>query len=421
MLADMQRARMLAWELPKLGWEVEVLAPLASEIRQDAVDPDSNDFFPKHTPVHEVGSFCRSGFEMIGSRTHSWRTLPTIYWRGCQLLASKNFALVYFSTTTFVYFVLGSCWFKRFGIPYVLDFHDPWVKQETVKGESLIGWKRRIARGLSAKLERSAVVNAAGLVAVSPKYIESLSRRYAMDHPAWLAPEKNAVIPFATLPTDLVEARKLMPQDTATEGAEIAIHYVGAGGAIMARSFSLICRTLMGLRAENNPLVNRVRIRLYGTTYDWKTGDAKLLEGIAQHAGVGDLIVEQPERVSYRRSLELLLKSDGALILGVDDVGYMPSKLFSYALSGKPLLACLRWESPAYAEFQRTPGLGHALWFDTRGEMTAAEASREIGTFLTECASRQIFDRRLILEPHLASAMARRHVELFEKCITKAK
>ena len=26
-IADMHRARMLAWELPKLGWEVEVLAP----------------------------------------------------------------------------------------------------------------------------------------------------------------------------------------------------------------------------------------------------------------------------------------------------------------------------------------------------------------------------------------------------------
>ncbi len=27
MIADMHRARHLAWELPKLGWQVEILAP----------------------------------------------------------------------------------------------------------------------------------------------------------------------------------------------------------------------------------------------------------------------------------------------------------------------------------------------------------------------------------------------------------
>jgi hypothetical protein len=27
MIADMQRTRQLAWELPELGWEVEVLCP----------------------------------------------------------------------------------------------------------------------------------------------------------------------------------------------------------------------------------------------------------------------------------------------------------------------------------------------------------------------------------------------------------
>ena len=27
MIADMHRARQLAWELPQLGWEVEILSP----------------------------------------------------------------------------------------------------------------------------------------------------------------------------------------------------------------------------------------------------------------------------------------------------------------------------------------------------------------------------------------------------------
>src|SRR5205823_6151805 len=99
------------------------------------------------------------------------------------------------------------------------------------------------------------------------------------------------------------------------------------------------------------------------------------LEEVATKAGVADLVAERPERVSYRRSLELLLESDGALVLGVDDSGYMPSKLFNYGLSGKPLLASLHRESPGFSKFQEIRSLGHVLWFDNDKEMSISEAS----------------------------------------------
>ena len=65
---------------------------------------------------------------------------------------------------------------------------------------------------------------------------------------------------------------------------------------------------------------------------------------------------EYPARVTYRRSLELLLQGDGALVLGVDDAGYMPSKLATYAYSGKPLLACLHRDGPALAMLRERAG-----------------------------------------------------------------
>src|SRR5262249_28675696 len=114
---------------------------------------------------------------------------------------------------------------------------------------------------------------------------------------------------------------------------------------------------------------------------------------------------------------ELLLESDGALILGVDDEGYMPSKLFNYSFSGKPLLASLRRDSAAFAQFKKTPELGHVLWFVSSGEMPMTEATNVLSTFLREVTARRNFDRRTILEPFLASAMARRHAALFEACL----
>lgn len=416
MLADMQRARALAWELPSTGWDVEVLTPASSEIRQDAIEPDASVFFAPLVQVHEVGSYGRWIFELFGSRSTGWRTFWPIYRRGRALLATGRFDLVYFSTTMFSYCVLGSCWKGEFGVPYVLDFHDPWAREPFAASQKHNA-KARLSEWMAVSMERQAVIDAAGLVAVSPRYIETLERRYRDAHPAWLEPARHAVIPFGILERDLVEAGKTAKPSQTNRSSELSIHYVGVGGAIMARSFSLICRTLALLRSEGNPLVDRLRIRLYGTTYNWKLGDIKQLEVVAQDAGVGDLVREHPGRVSYRRSLELLLESDGALILGVDDAGYMPSKLFGYALSAKPLLASLHRDSPAFAQFRNNSSLGQVIWIGGDGEMPTAEAAKTVVTFLRDTASRQIFDRSTVLEPYLAAAMARRHAELFNACV----
>jgi len=418
MVADMQRARMLSWELPKLGWEVEVLTPRAREVRQDVVEPQPAEFFPTDTRVHQVGSIAAGLFAALGSRSHSWRTLWTMRQRGDELIRSNRFDLVFFTTTTFIYFSLGPRWRRKFAIPYVIDFHDPWVRDDAVALRPR-NWKRPLIERLSIHMERASVVDATGLVAVSPRYIETLRRRYGVWNPLWLARNRHAVIPFGALGTDLAEAAKTAKCDRQRSADELAIHYVGVGGAIMSRSFALICRALALLRAQGNPLIDRVRIRLFGTTYNWKPGDAKPLQLAAQEAGVGDLVTEIPERVSYRRSLELLLESDGALILGVDDSGYMPSKLFAYALSGRPLLASLRKDSPAFARFQDSPDLGNAVWFDQHGDMPLTDALAVVNKFLQQAANRQSFDRNEMLKPFLAPAMAGRHAELFNACLER--
>jgi hypothetical protein len=95
----------------------------------------------------------------------------------------------------------------------------------------------------------------------------------------------------------------------------------------------------------------------------------------------------------------------------------VPSKLFSYALSGKPLLASLHRDSPAFAQFRAIPAMGHVLWFDGSGEMPITDATRVVENFLREAAAHRTFDRRAMLEPFLAPNMALRHVELFNACL----
>jgi hypothetical protein len=211
----------------------------------------------------------------------------------------------------------------------------------------------------------------------------------------------------------------MVAADLATRGAKRGgvrrIIYVGAGGPVMRRSFALLCTTLAQLRKENCRLFDGLQFGFRGTKLGWRKGNVREMADFADRLGLADLITEEPERVTYRRSIELLLESDGALVLGVDDSGYMPSKLFSYALPGKPLLGIVRRDGPAYAHMRQLSA--NTLWFDAIQDMPAAGAVNELRLFIEDVAAKRTVDRRTVLEPMLGAAMARRHADLFDACV----
>lgn len=417
MLADMQRARMLCCELPQNGWDVELLAPGDAFQRPVYMDPESAALRPSDIPLHEAPLCCDRVFQLFRMRSVGWRAFWPMYRLGLRLLRSRRFDLVYISTAQFNLFCLGRLWHRKLRVPYVLDFHDPWFRETRKYVTTPRGLKFCMSARLSKLLEPIALERAAGLVSVSPHYLEQLARRYPRS--ACTSPERGAVIPFGATARDF-EVARVGKHTTGSAGNQstIDVAYVGAGGAIMVKSFRRIVEAVAQLRTTRPELVNRLRIRLCGTNPFWKEGDPKELESIAQQHGVGDLVSEQPNRIGYLAALRLIVEANGLLILGVDDAGYMPSKLFSYALSGKPLLASLHRDSPAQVHLRRIPELGHALWFDCDGEMPLAEATKIMGTFLEQAAARRRIDRTQALEPYLAPAMARRHANLFEAVLS---
>jgi hypothetical protein len=417
MAADMHRARHLAWELPKLGWDVEILSPDSSFQPSSWMDSDSAAFFQPDTTVHFVPRFFPHIFRLLGIGNIGWRALLPMYFTGGKLLTRGYYDLVYITTAQFPLFLLGWGWWMRLKIPYVLDFHDPCYGDERDKpGIRRRGLKHAVSRWTSKYIESISTTKAAGVIAVSPNYSETLRRRYEKGRPAWLfSSRRHAVIPFAVLPHDLIEAGTSVA--AAAEQQPRRIIYVGVGGQIMLRSFALVCEALSYLRVREPRLVDAIRIELYGTISGWREGEPRHLALKAQERGVGHLVREHPGRVSYRRSLNLLVESDGGLILGNDDIGYMPSKLFTYGLSGKPLLASLRYEGPAYSQFLDTPELGRAIWFRESTEIPITEAAEVVKAFIHDIVARRNIDRRSILEPFLAPAEARRHVDLFEACL----
>jgi hypothetical protein len=418
MIADMQRARQLAWELPKLDWEVEVLSPSTEYQPASCIDEDSREFFSPYAKAHYVPKLFPTLFKMAGVGNIGWRALLPLWSAGRRLLKQNHFDMIYISTAQFPLFLLGPLWQTQLGVPYVLDLHDPLYRE----GTSHPTWakpslKHYLSSLIARQVESYIAERAQGVIAVSPNYINAWRRRYESEQPAWLGSGRSEAIPFSALPRDLCEAAKGVAPDEQAKEPPFRIAYAGVGGAVMARSFTLFTQALSRLRIRNPELCKLIRVDLLGTILGWQPGQARTLADIAAKWGIDDLIQEDPCRLSYRRSLELLLRSRGALILGVDDVGYMPSKLFNYALSGKPLLATVHRDGPAFAKFQSIPELGHAIWIGQDKDMPVEEAMDVLESFLREVVTQKTFDRSGNIAPYLAPTMAKRHAEVFEACL----
>ena len=409
MPANMHRVRLMAWHLREHGWDFDILCPAMTFQRPEWLDPDASRFFAPEATVIETGTVPGRGFlDALGIRSASWQALLPMYQAGAVALRRQKYDLVFISTTAFNFFCLGRLWRGKFGTPYILDFQDPWFRE--IKGLKTTKhvWKGRLGNRLSCYMERFAVQKADGLVSVSPNYLEVLKSRY----PKAASFEKGnfATIPFGARLDDFPPAvTSNKPNGTLTIG------YVGVGSVVMEKSFRRLAMGLARLRWQQPDLLNRVRIRLFGTDGGWREGDRKILQHQADIAGIGDLVTEDPRIVPYSQATAIAAAADSLLVLGVDDPAYMASKLFSYAQLGKPLLACLQRDSQMNGYFEKYPELGTALHFGIGEEEEKREDVR-IREFLGQLATNETVDRRNVLAEHSSLAMTRKIVELFAKC-----
>lgn len=406
--ANIHRIRQLSWSLRKAGWEAEILAPGEEVQNPEWMDPRGSELFPRDVPVHLAQPSQPDWLLMAGVRGMGWRGWVPMARKGSDLLQSGRFNLVYISTTQFNFFCLGSWWKKKHQIPYILDFHDPWYRP----GQSIETTTNRLKANLGNRiariLERWAVQEATGLVSVSPYYLTELRSRYPRAR--CFRGDRTAVIPFGFTEVDFALP---LPKKPATRKKQIV--YVGVGAELMAKSFRRILEGLKRLLEKEPEKLKGIKIRLYGTDGRWKLGQPKILQNLAEKMEMGGLVEEDPTILAYSRSLELMKQADGLLVLGVEDPAYMPSKLFSYSRSGKPLLASLVEGTQAKSYFLETPEIGHLITFG-KTERSLGEET-EIQEFLEEVMQAREFQRPKVREKYSDQAMSGQHADIFEKCI----
>lgn len=371
--ADSHRVRLLLPHLHKHGCDVEVLAVDPRDVR-GPVDPWLAERVPQTVPMHRVRAWPLRGWGLNGL---AQRAMVPIYRKGSQLLALGRFDLVFFSTTRFHLHVLGPLWQRRFGVPFCMDYQDPWVNDYYRNHPEIVPPGGRIKYGLSDWLhragERNVVRRCSGFLAVSQAYLQSLTDRYG---PA-AAHQPRLVKPFPAEPAEFEDLLSAAASKTQRGGRSRLIRYIGRGGpdmATAARAFFQAWRELID-RGVLSP--EAIRFEAIGTSYYADRAPQPTLAPIAASEGLGDLVTEQPQRLSYRETLTALLAADALVVFGSDDPAYTASKIYPYLLARRPLLAVFQAQSSVVSLLDDVGG-AHCARFDTTGlKEGAATAMRQ--------------------------------------------
>ncbi|MFN3890336.1 MAG: glycosyltransferase [Beijerinckiaceae bacterium] len=363
-LAGVHRGRHLAKHLPSHGWKPIVIRAHEKHYTEN--------------PDEELGKLVSASLDQIRTGALPSRVARVFgvgdiglraYFhlaRGIAGGVSRYSPSVILITGSPFYPMLLAGWVRRrFGLPVVLDFQDPWV---SAHGATRPEWsKGGLAHRLALALEPKAVRQAAWITSVSDTQNAEMSNRYP-----WLHAGRMSAIPIGGDPDDFVALRNCAPvANGAILLGKINICYVGTFLPRAAPVLRMLFKAVARLRSEAPELAARLRLIFVGTSNQPSIAVAArathLVSAIAAEEGVGDLVYEFPVRAPYLEALSVLASAQGILLLGSDEPHYTASKIYPALMSGRPWLSIFHARSSAHAILTRAGGGASFCFEDENG------------------------------------------------------
>ena len=352
-LVGAQRARLFSRYLPEFGWEPIVITG----------DPDRYEEKPDPDLLHLVAP------ELRVVHAPTWSTRPVrlvgdvgvrAFWGCYRVLANlarrREIDFVLVTVPSHFLAPVGRLVHDRYGVPFGLDYQDPWVNRwPGVEVPLSRAWA---SYTLSTWLEPFAVRGASLITGMATGYVAGMLER----NPQVARDAVVACMPMGIAAEDYELVRRLdRPPFLFDEGDGI-FHMIYAG-ALLPAGVVVLDAFLAGLGElkERAPSVAaRLRVHFVGTGRTADDPKGYRVAPRAEAAGVADMVDEHPARIGYVDALNHLGHSDAVLVLGSTEAHYTPSKVFQAMLSRRPVFALLHEASTAVG-IVREAGAGVVL------------------------------------------------------------
>lgn len=355
----------------------------------------------------------------IGLGSIALRSLLPMYTKGSELIKSTKPDLIFISTTQFPVMILGRIWRMRYGIPYVLDFQDPW---HTEHYKSLPKAQRPpkywFSYRLNKLLEPGTIRNASGIISVTQAYIDAFHKRYptTKDQP-------YTIIPFGASEKDLSSKfDKYIPDfyDKGILNKKKKIVYTGVVNNEMLPIIEMIFRAITEILNNRPDLQHEYAMAFIGTNYG--NGDHKQgkLTALIQKYELQSFVFEFEERLGYLSTLQVQKKASILLLCGTTDKDYIASKLAPYMLSGNPILAVYHKNSALSASIESEARI-ESVFFESKEHLfRLQEEIQEKLNLLLENTSFYAQQEICHPEKYNTEKLSQQQTEFFNKVLSRS-
>ncbi len=384
-----QRVRFFARHLPTFGWTPIVLT-VEPRYYEERLDPEIDALLPPGLEIVRTGAWRAGLTRPVGIGDLGLRAYPQLRAALRALCPVRRPDVVLFVGPPWYPFLLGPGVRRAYGIPYVLDYIDPWVNAMGADGR---WWTKAFwARQLALRLEPLAVRQAAHVVAVSAGTAATVRARCPE-----LTADRCTEVPYGLEPDDFV-ALRARPRPNPFWRSDDGAFHLAYVGAMLPRGYDTLralFAAVAALRRANPDIGARLRLHFIGTTYDPRP-PRQLVWPVADAMGLADIVTEHAARVPYLDALNAMCSADALLALGSSERHYTASKIYPSVLTGRPLLAIYHAESSVCDVVRRT-GAGVLVTYDDAHP--AGDQLDRIGAALAH-----VLERRMAEAPRSGSA-----------------
>lgn len=334
-LTAVHRARFFANHLPGLGWDPTILT-VHEKYYEEALDWNLFKLLPKGLRIEKVNAIKITKPRIIGDI--GLRAFYSMYRRAKQLIQKEKFDFLYITIPSFYGALWGRWLHANTGIPYGIDYIDPWVHEfpGSERTFSRHWWATRVSR----ILEPIAVKKASLISGVAASYFSGVIER----NPALKNSCEFVAIPYGSERSDheAVPNLNIAPYIFHHESGKIKLVYAGA---MLPKAYPILEKVFKSLQQQPEIFAN-IEFHFIGTGKSPTDIHGFNIKPMAMKYGLWEKSVfEFPARIPYLDVLVHLKEADGVFILGSTEPHYTPSKVYQAVLSKKPILAILHKES----------------------------------------------------------------------------
>ncbi len=344
-LAGVHRPRLVANYLSHFGWHPIVLT-IEEKYYEEKPDWDLLKTISPDVEVIKTNAFPVYKPRLLGDI--GLRGFWQLYKKASEIISQQQIDFIWIPIPSFYIALLGRGLYKKWKIPYGIDYIDPWVRDISSRRD----WRHKLSNWLAQRLEPIAIKKASLISGVSYEYYKPVLQRN------FKSPIHSSNSPTLQLPNSSIPLHLSFPYGFDPNDHQIKLMNINYPWENQARCKPIVYAGafLPKSRRFAEALFASVReLKMKGTWDDdirfffLGTGGyhGESLKAIAKRFDVEVTVEEIRDRFPFLHILNFLSAAYAMLILGSTEKHYTASKTFQSLLSKRPVLAIMHEESDA--------------------------------------------------------------------------